>query len=87
MKQDQPSIEDLHRAEAEAKQVVDRALKTFRDTRLDYDLASADNKGRLFSLPNSLKRTSTVLSEKGSQENQDSAFETRKIPHYLTPAS
>ena len=41
MKQE-PSIEDLGRAEAEAKRELDRAQQAFQDARLEYDLAHAN---------------------------------------------
>jgi len=40
MKQE-PSIEDLRRAEAEAKRELDRIQRAFQDARLEYDLAQA----------------------------------------------
>ena len=41
MKQE-PSIEDLRRAEAEAKREVDRTQRAFQDARLDHALAEAN---------------------------------------------
>jgi hypothetical protein len=41
MKQE-PSIEDLRRAEAEAKQELDRAQRAFQDASLEYYLANAN---------------------------------------------
>jgi len=41
MKQE-PSIEDLRRAEAEAKREMDHAQKAFQNARLGYDLAHAN---------------------------------------------